>query len=320
MKILVTGGAGFIGSNLCLRLVNEDYHVICVDDLSVGNLRNIEHIRHKENFSFFNCSILDTKSLLPLLDGVDVLVHLAAGKIPRYGKTIDTLRINGLGSFYLLEAASIRGVKVIAASTSDVYGMNPELPFSENSKSVLGSSLVPRWSYAISKLFEEHTLFALSENYGNSVAAIRFFGAYGPHQSLDWKGGPIPVFISKALKGEPLEIHGDGTQTRTLSYIDDHIEALSKLVATNWKDPKIYNFGSTCEVSILELASLIWGMVQGKKSIPELRFRPYSDFGRYEDVKRRIPNNELAFNDLGVRWDTTLDFGLEATISWQRNI
>src|SRR5262249_44029384 len=143
----------------------------------------------------------------------DSIVHLAAYKIPRYVDAYDTLMINAVGSEVVARVAAQKGAKLVAASTSDVYGKNPRVPFSEHDDSVIGSPDVKRWAYAISKMFEEQLLFACHERFGIDVILIRFFGGYGPHQNLTWWGGPQSVFIGNALDGLPLPIHGDGSQT-----------------------------------------------------------------------------------------------------------
>src|SRR5262249_40677631 len=141
---------------------------------------------------------------------LDCIVHLAAFKIPRYGKAIETLRINYRGTENALDLAVRANCKCVLASTSDVYGRSPQLPFSEREDCVIGSSKVARWSYAVSKLFDEHLGFAYRDSYGIPVTALRFFGSYGPNQPLSWWGGPPPVFIAAALEGRELPVHGDG--------------------------------------------------------------------------------------------------------------
>ena len=315
-KVAITGAAGFIGSNLTIRLLQEGHSVIGIDDLSHGNLDNLKSITSNPNFTFVKEDILNSSALAEIFDGVDTVYHLAAGKIPRYSDALDTLRTNGLGSDSVFSAAFPRVKKVIAASTSDVYGKNTKVPFSEDSDLVVGNPDVKRWSYAISKMFEEQLLYAYSERYSIPAVGIRFFGAYGINQSRDWLGGPIPVFIEKAKEQHSIEIHGDGLQTRSFTFIDDHIEALYRLLQHEWTGATHLNLGSSHEISILDLAKKIWSIINPNLE-PNLSLIPYSTFGKYEDVMRRIPNCSKARELLNLPANTEFDEGLTKTILWQ---
>lgn len=315
-KIVVTGAAGFIGSNLSTKLIEEGYSVVGIDNLSHGNLDNLRSIFSHQNFSFLKEDIANTALLSSVFEDADAVYHLAAGKIPRYSDALDTLLTNGIGSDSVFRAAFPRVKKIIAASTSDVYGKNPNLPFSENSDLVVGNPDVRRWSYAISKMFEEQLLYAYSERYSVPAIAIRFFGAYGINQSRDWLGGPIPVFIEKAKQQIPIEIHGDGSQTRSFTYIDDHVDALIRILDVNWEGPTHLNLGSDNEISIIDLAKKIWLLVN-PNSEPKLELIPYSTFGKYEDVMRRIPDCSKARSFLHLKKSTDFDTGLVKTIQWQ---
>jgi UDP-glucose 4-epimerase len=255
------------------------------------------------------------------IDAIDCVVHLAAFKIPRYGKAIDTLRINYRGSENALELAVRNQCKCVLASTSDVYGRNPKLPFAETDDCVLGSSKVSRWSYAVSKLFDEHLAFAYQDSYGIPVTLLRFFGSYGPHQHLSWWGGPQSVFIDAALKGEPMPIHGDGLQTRSFTFVTDTVAGIYAAVIKAEANGEIFNIGSTHEITILELARLVWRMVN-PGSEPRIEFTPYQAFTgkQYEDVRRRVPDVSLCARVLGVQAQVPLEQGLRRTIDWQRGV
>ena len=202
-----------------------------------------------------------------------MLLHLAAAKIPRYGDALDTLVTNSQGGLQVLKAAHEHGVRrFVLASTSDCYGRNPAVPFSEESVSVIGSPLVRRWSYAVSKMLEEQALFAYKERHGLEAVALRLFGGYGPRQHLSWWGGPQAVFISAALKGEPLELHGTGGQTRSFTYVDDIVEGFVAAADVPAADGELFNIGSDREISIEGLARLIWGLVRDDE--PRLRLVP----------------------------------------------
>ena len=315
-KIAITGAAGFIGSNLAIRLVAEGFNVIGIDNLSHGQLSNLSPLSDTNKFEFVKEDILNTESLTKLFNGVDTVVHLAAGKIPRYSDALDTLRTNGLGSDSVFSAAFTQVNRVIAASTSDVYGKNRDLPFKETSDLVVGNPDVRRWSYAISKMFEEQLLYAYSERFGIPAVAVRFFGAFGINQSKDWLGGPIPVFIEKARKNEEIEVHGDGLQTRSFTFIDDHVEALLRLVNFSWDHAIHLNLGSDHEITIIALAELVWKLVN-PNSKPKIKLIPYSTFGKYEDVIRRVPDCTKAKDLLKLPDNTEFSFGLKKTIDWQ---
>ncbi len=212
------------------------------------------------------------------------------------------------------------GIKTVLASTSDVYGRNPEVPFSEErSDLVLGSPKSARWAYAVSKAFDEHLGFAYQEEYGLPVTLLRFFGSYGPRHHLSWWGGPQPVFIDAILKGEPVTIHGDGKQTRTFTYVDDTIEGICRSMMLDEANGEVFNIGGAEEVSILELANVIWELCATGKPL-EIEFVPYQSFTgqRYDDVRRRVPDVEFAHQKLGFLATTPLVEGLKRTIAWQR--
>jgi UDP-glucose 4-epimerase len=317
LKIAVTGVAGFVGSNLAHRLIARGDEVSGIDDLSHGSLDNLEGVQGHERFRLVEGDILDRGALEPVFDGADVVVHLAAGKIPRYGDALDTLVINSEGGLNVLREAVARKVRrVVLASTSDCYGRNPEVPFSEESASVIGSPLVRRWSYAISKMFEEQALFAFRERYGLQGVALRLFGGYGPRQNMTWWGGPQSVFIAAALKGEEMEVHGDGRQTRSFTYVDDMVEGFVRALEAPAADGRVLNIGIDREITIEALARLVWGLV--RDDAPRVRLVPLQSFGRYEDVQRRIPDNRLAAQVLGYTPAVSLEEGLPRTIAWQR--
>ena len=315
-KIFITGAAGFIGSNLTNALLEQNYHVVGFDNLSYGTHTNLTFALGHPNFSFIEQDVKDAAAVLEASADCDVLVHLAAHKIPRYGDAYDTLTVNAKGAENLLEAAARTGAKLVAASTSDVYGKNPSVPFSEDSDSVIGSPDVRRWAYAISKMFEEQLLFAGHERFGVDVVLLRFFGGYGPHQNLTWWGGPQSVFINCALDDEEIPIHGDGQQTRTFTYVDDHVRGIIKTIELDAANNKAWNIGGTQEISIKDLAALIWQLVRGDEP-PRIRFIPYETFGKYEDVRRRVPDITRARELLGFEPQVDLEAGLQQTIQWQ---
>jgi UDP-glucose 4-epimerase len=320
MKIIITGAAGFIGSNLAARLLKRGHDVIGIDNLSYGFPRNIEPIKNDPNFQFFMGDIANPLILKDVK--ADVLIHLASQKIPRYTNALRTLEENYLMLRNVVQKCIMDKTKIIFASTSDVYGKNPNIPFTEESDLVMGPTTVKRWAYALSKMYGEQYIIANHEEYGLQYTITRFFGSYGPHQNLTWWGGPQSIFIEKAFKKEPIDIHGDGSQTRTFTYVEDTVSALVLCVENEKSNNEIFNTGSKSggEISIKELAELIWKLVNGKDSTPHLNYIPYSTFGKYEDVMRRVPDISKIKSMLGYQPEWDLEKGLSVTIDWQKNL
>ena len=319
--VLVTGAAGFLGSHLCDALLSHDHRVVAVDDLSHGNPENLSEARKNPNFSFYALSVTDVDKLRSVSEGVEVFAHLAAFKIPRYGNRLQTLKVNSEGTLNVLELAAERKAKFVFTSTSDVYGRNPAVPFSETSESVLGPSTVTRWAYAASKLFDEHLAMGFNESRGIPVTILRIFGSYGPRQHLSWWGGPQSVFIDQMLNGEAIPIHGDGLQTRSFTFVADTVAGIVAALESNAANNQIINVGSTHEISIIELANLIHGL-SGSKEPLRLEFVPYNKISGkdYEDVRRRIPDVSKAEQLLGFKAHVSLEEGLKRTIEWQKAV
>jgi UDP-glucose 4-epimerase len=320
-KILVTGVAGFLGSHLLDKLLTCGHKVVGIDNLSMGKQENIAGHLYSNKFQFLRNDVTEPSTFQSLEEDFDCVVHLAAFKIPRYGKAIDTLRINYKGIENVLEFGRQTGCKCVIASTSDVYGRNPKLPFHEDDDSVLGSSKVARWSYAVSKLFDEHMAFAYQESFGFPVTVLRFFGSYGPRHHLSWWGGPQAVFIDAVLSDREIPIHGDGLQTRSFTYVSDTVEGIYAAIMKPQANGEIFNIGSTHEITILELARTIKRLSNTPGEL-KLKFIPYESFtGRkYEDVRRRVPNVSHCERVLGVKAKVSLEAGLLRTIDWQRSV
>lgn len=315
---MVTGGAGFIGSHLCADLLGRGFAVRCYDDLSHGSKQNLVDSFKRDEFEFIQHDIRDRAPLEAAFDGASIVFHLAARKIPRYGDALATLGVNNEGTRNVLELAERQKCKVILASTSDVYGKGKP-PFKESDDLVLGPSHIRRWSYAASKIFDEHLALSYNAERGLEVVILRFFGSYGPRHHRSWWGGPQAVFIDQALKNEEITIHGDGSQTRSFTYIDDLITGILKAAESSAAIGQIINLGSDEEISILALANLIYGLANNGTS-PRLKFIPYESFGGgYEDVMRRIPDLSKARRLLDYEWKTRLTDGLKLTIEWHKN-
>jgi len=319
-NILVTGAAGFIGSHLSEGLIRRGHQVIGLDNLSYGLLQNLSSVVGDPRFEFVHGDVRDSGLLLGLGSRADAIVHLAAYKIPRYGNALETLDVNAKGIENVLKISEKVGCQVLFASTSDIYGKNPNLPYGENSDFYMGSPQIQRWSYAISKMLGEHLCYLYSKERGVRMTILRYFGSYGPRQNLTWWGGPQSIFIDCALKKRPMPIHGDGLQRRSFTYIQDTTEGTLLALEREEAIGRTINIGNIEEISILELGKKIWKFVLGSEE-PQIEFIPYRQFpGRYEDVRRRVPDVHLAKDLLGFIPRTSIDEGLIRTIEWQRGI
>lgn len=319
MKILVTGVAGLIGSNLLKEFLDREYEVVGIDNLSQSSIENIRPFLEHANFHFIQDDILNLDHLIKLSKNVDVIVHLASYKIPRYSNSFKTLEINTKGTENVLEASRLNDCKVVFASTDDVYGKNEELPLVEAGALVMGESKSNRWSDAVSKIYAEHLCFAYQEKYQLPIAIIRYFGVYGPNQRRDWWGGPIPVFIESSLQNQQMPIHGDGAQTRSYVFVSDAVAGTMEVLESPYAHGEVVNIGGDTEISIINLAYLVWRLTNNREK-PKLDFIYYSDFSRqYEDVRHRRPDLSKAKYLIGYRPKVALEQGLEITIRWQRN-
>jgi UDP-glucose 4-epimerase len=318
MKVLITGVAGFIGSNLAKRLMERGHSVIGMDNLNYGFMQNIEFAKDLPNFEFIMGDIANPLILKDVK--ADIIVHLASQKIPRYTNALRTLDENYLMLRNVVQKCIYDKSKILFASTSDVYGKNPKIPFSENSDLVMGPTTVKRWAYALSKMYGEQYIIANHDEYGLKYTITRFFGSYGPNQNMTWWGGPQSVFIEKAYKKQDIDIHGDGSQTRTFTFVDDTVSALVLCIENEKSDNEIFNTGSVPggEISIKDLAILIWKLVNGKDSAPQLNYIPYATFGNYEDVMRRVPDITKICSYLNFKPEWDLERGLKVTIDWQK--
>ena len=314
-KVGVTGAAGYIGSHLCDRLLAEGMSVVGVDDLSRGTLANLERALPHHNFTFERMDCTRRRELRSVFDGCDAIVHLAAQKIPRYGGTLMTLEANVAGVNAAAHAALSQDADLIVASTSDVYG-NATPPFAEDDNLVLGPPTTRRWAYAVSKLFDEHVCLALAEERGLKVSLLRLFGSYGPRNHPSWWGGPQAAFAEILLDGGVMEIHGDGSQIRTFTYIDDTVEGFYRTLLTPEARGEVINIGGEHPTRIIDLAEA----VQRALEIPmplRAKIVPYHELpGRYQDVLKRIPDTSKAKRILGFTAEIGLDEGLARTVAW----
>ncbi|MDX6412410.1 MAG: UDP-glucose 4-epimerase [Gaiellaceae bacterium] len=316
-RVGITGAAGFIGSHLCARLLSEGHDVVGVDDFSFGSLANLESCLDNSRFRLetFDCS--RRRDLRRVFDGCDTIFHLAAMKIPRYGGTVRTLESNVSGAAAAAAVALAIDADLIIASTSDVYG-NAPAPFMEDGPIVLGPPTTRRWAYATSKLYDEHVVLALAEERGLRVSILRLFNVYGPNNHLSWWGGPVVTFYEALLRGQMIDIHGDGRQVRTFTYVEDTVDAFVRSLDAPEARGEVINVGASSPVTILELA----GLVQETLGIPQplrARFIPYESFpGRYQDVRHRVPDVSKAQGLLGFTAQVSLEDGLRRSLDWHR--
>jgi UDP-glucose 4-epimerase len=318
MKILITGVAGFIGSNLTESLLHDGHEIVGFDNLSQGDLLNMAPFQNHPKFQFIKGDVLDEKALVKAAEGCGVIYHLAAFKIPRFGNAYDTLHINAQGTQNAIEASVTHKAHLIFSSTSDVYGKNPKIPFSEEHDLVIGPPNVKRWAYALSKAFDEQMCFAEAERRNLVFTIVRFFGGYGPNQNLTWWGGPQSVFINNALDGIPIPVHGEGLQTRSFTYVADHVEGLKRAMLVKDSIGQVFNLGNDREITIVDLAKMIWKMIRPGTE-PKIEFIPYATFGKYEDVMRRVPDITKSKAILGFQAKWSLEEGLPQTIEWQKS-
>jgi UDP-glucose 4-epimerase len=319
MKILITGVGGFIGSHLARRLVQSGKHVIGVDNLSYGFKENISDLENKDNFEFFKLDVTSPSFISDFESkGFDIVIHFACVKSPRYGNRMESLTVNATGTENALEVAVGNKARFIYGSTGELYGKNQELPFTEESSFRLGKPEIRRWSTVISQMYSEHLCFAYNEKHEIDFSIIRFFNVYGPRQRRDWMGGPQSIFIESALDDKPMEIHGDGVQTRDLTFIDDAIDGTMRIIETPYALGEIINIGNDAKISIVNLAYMIWRLSDNKNK-PKLEFLAYSDFPHlYEDIRHRVCDTTKAHCLIGFKAETPLEDGLKSTIEWHQ--
>ena len=317
--IIITGAAGFVGSNLALRLLDAGHQVIGIDNFSYGHRRNIVDAKEHPRFRFHERDLCDAASFREL-EG-DTIVHLASQKIPRYANSFRTIEENQRMTDQVVARCLDLGARLVFASTSDVYGKNPVIPFHEESDMILGHSKVKRWAYAVSKIHSEHKIIATGEEKGLAYTILRLFGSYGPHQNLTWWGGPQAVFIGKALRNDTIELHGTGQQQRTFTYVDDIVQGFQLAIEKEAARNQMFNVASepSTEVSIEQLARMIWKLIRPQDEGPKLTLIPYTSFGGgYEDVQRRVADISKIRDLLDFAPEFGLEEGLRRTIAWQR--
>jgi UDP-glucose 4-epimerase len=318
-RALVTGGAGFIGSHLCERLLGEGWDVYALDDLSTGAMRNVEHLMPRDDFHLVVDSVLKPAVVNELVHKCDVVYHLAAAVGVRLivEQPVHTLVTNLEGTEVVLDHCSRFGKRVLVASTSEVYGDHrEELPLDESARRIYGPTTARRWAYADSKAMDEFLALAYHQERELDCVIVRLFNTVGPRQSGTY-GMVIPRFVERALAKGPIEIHGDGTQTRCFCHVQDTVGALVALMDKPTTSGEIYNVGSQERIRILDLAQRV---LDATDSTSELEFIPYDQvYGLgIEDMFHRIPSIEKVTAAIGWTPKRTLDEILADVIAFTR--
>ncbi len=290
MKVFITGGAGFIGSHLAERLLDRGDRVLILDDLSTGQIDNINHLIGRQGFEYRVGSCTDVPLVTELVDRCDVTVHLAAavGVKLIVDKPVHTIETNVRGTEVVLGAAAKKQKLVVIASTSEVYGKGTKIPFSEDDDLQLGPTTHSRWAYACSKALDEWLALAYWREKGVPVIIARFFNTVGPRQTGRY-GMVLPNFAAQALAGEPITVYGSGKQSRCFGHVRDAVEAVLRLIAAPAAIGQVFNIGSDEEVTIYRLAELVR---EAAGSSSEIVLVPYAEAYAegFEDLERRVPD------------------------------
>lgn len=318
MRFLITGGAGFIGSHLCEALLAAGHHVVAIDDLSTGRAENIAHLRPLPHFQFVRETITNSLVLDRLTSEADVVVHLAAavGVQLIVEDPVRTIRTNVMGTEGVLEAAHRYGCKVLIASTSEVYGKGVRVPFREDDDRLMGPTSRSRWAYAESKAVDEFLSLAYHQQFGLPVVIMRFFNTVGPRQTGRY-GMVVPRFVRAALRGEPLEVYGDGTQSRCFGDVADVVRAVVVLAGEPRAVGQVFNVGATEEITIRDLADRVLSLTGSPSPV---RLVPYDEAYApgFEDMQRRVPSIDKLHALIGYAPAHSLDDTLRRVIQYER--
>ncbi len=307
MKILITGGAGFIGSHLAEHFIRQEHRVFVIDDLSTGEFENIVHLKSHPQFHYVIDSIMNVPVTAELVDRADMIFHLAAavGVKLIVESPVRTIETNIRGTEIILEQANKKHKPVIIFSTSEVYGKSENVPFSETSDLVLGPTTKGRWSYACSKAIDEFLALAYRREKGLPVIVVRLFNTVGPRQTGRY-GMVLPTFAGQALRGDPITVFGDGTQTRCFAHVSDIVSALDRLCQTESALGEVFNIGNDEEISMLELAHKVKEIAGSSSEIALIPYEEAYEAG-FEDMPRRVPDLSKIKSAINYRPKMSID-------------
>lgn len=316
MRILITGGAGFIGSHLADAYLQRGDEVFAIDDLSTGSIENIQHLKSNKNFHYTIDSVHNQPVVAELVDQCDVIFHLAAavGVKLIVESPVRTIETNVRGTEVVLALANKKKKKVLIASTSEVYGLSEQVPFREDGNLVMGATTKGRWSYACSKAIDEFLALAYWREKKLPTIVVRLFNTVGPRQTGQY-GMVIPTFVKQALAGRPITVYGDGKQTRCFGYVGDVVGALIKVMDNPASVGQVFNIGSNEEVTILELAERVKELTNSES---EITFVPYDEAYEegFEDMPRRVPDISKINALVGFSPEMKLDGILQSVINF----
>jgi UDP-glucose 4-epimerase len=314
--VLITGGAGFIGSHLADAYLERGDEVFIIDDLSTGTIENIQHLKENRRFHYTIDSVHNQPVAAELVDQCDVIFHLAAavGVKLIVESPVRTIETNVRGTEVILALANKKKKKVLLASTSEVYGLSTDVPFREDGNLVMGATNKGRWSYACSKAIDEFLALAYWREKKLPTIIVRLFNTVGPRQTGQY-GMVIPTFVKQALAGRPITVFGDGKQSRCFGYVGDVVGALIKIMEHPQSVGHIFNIGSNQEISILDLAQRVKELT---KSDSQIVFVPYDEAYEegFEDMPRRVPDIGKVSELVGFRPEMNLDGILQSVIDF----
>ena len=316
MRVLITGGAGFIGSHLADAYLERGDEVLVIDDLSTGTIENIRHLKNNPRFHYTIDSVHNQPVTAELVHQSDVVVHLAAavGVKLIVESPVRTIETNVRGTEVVLALANKKKKRVMIASTSEVYGLSADVPFREDGNLVMGATTKGRWSYACSKAIDEFLALAYWREKKLPTTIVRLFNTVGPRQTGRY-GMVIPTFVKQALAGRPITVYGNGKQTRCFGFVGDVVGALIKLMDRSDSVGQVYNIGSNEEISIFQLAEKVKELTN---SDSEIVFVPYDEAYEegFEDMPRRVPDITKINQLVGFRPEMTLEGILQSVISF----
>ena len=318
MRTLITGGAGFIGSHLAEALLGAGHDVRVLDDLSTGSFDNIAHLKAARGFEYVIDSVFNDRLVAELVDQADVVFHFAAavGVKLIVERPVHTLETNVHGTEVVLKHAAKKRRLVFVASTSEVYGKSTHVPFREDAELVLGATTRHRWAYACSKALDEFLALAYWKEKRLPVTVVRFFNTVGPRQTGQY-GMVVPTFVRQALSGTPITVFGDGSQTRSFTYVGDVIDALLRLMVHPGAIGEVFNIGNTEEVSIRALAERIKAATDSRSDIITVPYDQAYEEG-FEDMPRRVPDLSKIHALIGYAPKVPLEAIIERVIAFHR--